>query len=316
MMVSHLTEHGYFILTYPPATSLQSGADNKLLSTIHDITSSLSELFTSSASPWPPRACSTLGSVYFNEKDVPMYKLGYDDGTGGVSGNDRDEIREYFRVASQNAGTCGSVGDMGDGARDAVVRGLNLSRYITDVILSTTLGVKLTARHGNAASSFTSPSPSVKERAGDYSLLYAMNYYNSPESIEWAKGEEMYGSDGRLLVLKEHVDPSLVVLEPIISRGVGGLEVFDAGAKEWILVDGGHSAVHDVVEGIEGVGGKGMVVFVGKAFASCYSEKGDDGAPVEATLHRCVAPRSEEVGVNRRAIIFEQKYAEFMTTSV
>ena len=134
-----------------------------------------------------------------------------------------------------------------------------------------------------------------------------MNYFNSADAIEWASEEKMYGTDGRLLVLKEHVDPSLFVIEPVITKGVGSLEVFHEQAKEWVLVDGKHSKVHDVIEEVEGPGGGGMIVFVGKAFAKAYG-----GESIKPTKHRCVAPRKEEIGVQRRTVIYEQKYTEFM----
>ena len=110
------------------------------------------------------------------------------------------------------------------------------------------------------------------------------------------------------------MDPSLFVLEPVISERVGGLEVFDEASRLWVAVDGDRSPAHARIREREGEGGGGMVCFVGKAFADRFNEgRGERGeAEIRATRHRCVAPREEQVGVCRRAVIFEQKYIEYM----
>ena len=108
LILSHLTTAGYFLLTYPPATATSTPLHATITATIASLERAFTPSFTSCGYPiplpWPPSLTKTVGSVYFNEKDVPMYKLGYDDGTGGVEGNDKDKIREYFRVCGGNVG--------------------------------------------------------------------------------------------------------------------------------------------------------------------------------------------------------------------
>ena len=190
-ILDHLRTHGYFILSYHPSSS------NAIERVVAEIVDNLSTIFTPNTPLWPPASMltsfrNTARSVYLNENDVPMYKLGFDDGTGGGAGNDKDKIREYFRVSSSNPDDCGSfpLADHGDGSddeisrekmgRSAVVRGLNLCRYISNVLLELTLDMKLPNHLRSTAKSFTSPSPPNYSSNDDYSLLYAMNYFNSP----------------------------------------------------------------------------------------------------------------------------------------
>ena len=143
----------------------------------------------------------------------------------------------------------------------------------------------------------------------DYSILYGMNYFNTVEAVEHARGQGNYGvKDGRLLNLKEHVDPSLWVLEPVLGDGVGGLEVWDERGEKWVLCDGVRSSLNDLLL----PGEAAMVAFVGKGFAKTYSRMYPDAKEIKPTLHRVVAPREDEVGKERRSVIFEQKYGEYM----
>ena len=153
-----------------------------------------------------------------------MYKLGRDDGTGGLPGNDPDRVREYYRVASADVSLCQSFPPSpadGPSAGAQIERALGLCRYIADRLLAVALGVPLKRRPGSKPASFMSEEPRPAKRDGDFSLLcvcpppgrrpsgtnplppadphspsrpllrYAMNYYTAPECLEWAREEGM-----------------------------------------------------------------------------------------------------------------------------
>ncbi|GMH50946.1 hypothetical protein TL16_g00908 [Triparma laevis f. inornata] len=327
-IITSLETHGYILLTYPKSLS-SSSSSSSTLSSIHSIIlksllrtiTSINDLIMSSStissktSPWPPSLCPlTAGSVYFNENNTPMYKLGYDDGTGGTNdaSNDRDPIREYYRVCSGDVEGCGGFIN---GDEEGTVRILNMCRYICDVLLKTTFHpTAVPLRHANSSiKSWVDPSKILKKIGengrDDYSILYGMNYFNTNEAVGYAKEQGNVGGDGRLLNLKEHVDPSLWVLEPVLGEGVGGLEVFDELRKEWILCDG----VKSKLNGVLGEGEAGMVAFVGKGFVKSYEKGvGKGEKEIKPTLHRVVAPAEDEIGRERRSVIFEQKYGEYM----
>jgi len=240
-----------------------------------------------------------------------MYKLGYDDGTGGnldAKEEDQDKIREYYRVANGNTGGVGVWGEGGG----SIVRGLRLCSYLSDVMLFAAVKAEVRKPRRSDYRGFTEPpkdlpTPKGGGGNGDYSLLYGMNYFNSPESVAAASTDAFVGSDGAMLSLREHVDPSLFVIEPIVSRDVGGLEVWDKLACKWVSADGRGA---EVFKGVK-EGEDCMVVFVGKAFARAWEERYPGGVKVEATPHRVRQPKVEEIGRPRRAVIYEQKYAEY-----
>ena len=206
--------------------------------------------------------------MYVSEADVPMYRLGYDDGTGGAEGNEKDKVREFYRVCG------GDVKASGGGFEryeEGALRGMRMCRFVCDACLEAALDVKLEKRPGSGVRGWAakggggvraSGEKNAKAvRKGDYSILYGMNYFNSPEALKHAVEDGLRGeSDGRLLNLKEHVDPSLFVLEPIRGRGGGGLEVWDELLGRFVNVEGPE------VDGLLGECQEGMVAFVGKAF--------------------------------------------------
>jgi hypothetical protein len=103
-----------------------------------------------------------------------MYKLGRDDGTGGLPGNDPDRVREYYRVASADVSLCQSFPPGpadGPSAEAQIERALGLCRYIADRLLAVALGVPLKRRPGSKPASFVSEEPRPAKRDGDFSLL-------------------------------------------------------------------------------------------------------------------------------------------------
>jgi len=94
--------------------------------------------------------------------------------------------------------------------------------------------------------------------------------------------------------VKQHVDPSLFVLEPFLAKEAG-LQVYSRG--EWITCDGPESPIHSLLQNDE----MGMVMFVGKAFAALVPT-------VAPTLHRVISSNN---GRRRRTMIYEQKYEEY-----
>jgi hypothetical protein len=261
-----------------------------------------------------------------------MYKLGYDDGTGGTDdpSNTKDPIREYFRVSSEDPKDVVCYPNSTSNGECDIIRAVNMSRNICDCLLELTVKEKVIKRQGKTklSSSSTSIATTNPETASgikswinpsnvkidyarkdDFSIFYGMNYFNSREALKFAEEQGNYGGDGRLLNLKEHVDPSLFVLEPVLGDGVGGLEVWDEKDERWVLCDGGESELHNILNDDE----EGMVVFVGKAFSEKYKqEKGGKDRTNKPTLHRVVAPPDKDIGKERRSVLFEQKYGELM----
>ncbi|GMI33063.1 hypothetical protein TrCOL_g2327 [Triparma columacea] len=307
-----LIHRGYFLLTYGALGDASSPSSSAalVLEAIVATVEGMKSTLTPNTANWPPSQCSvSSGDVYFNERDVPMYRLGYDDGTGGESG-DKDKIREYFRVAN---GNIPGVGGWREWGRE-VVRGTCFCSYLADVLLHHTLGPKRRKPKRSHMSRWMNPEsidleePSLGGvKGGDFSILYAMNYFNTLSSISHASSPSFTGSDGRPLSLREHVDPSLFVIEPVVGRGVGGLEIWDKLGERWVAADGeGAEAINCLEEGEDC-----MAVFVGKAFERAWKSEKPNEPAIHATLHRVRQPVEMEVGTPRRAVIYEQKYAEY-----
>ena len=168
-----------------------------------------------------------------------------------------------------------------------------------DEALSLTLGYGTAKRpHGSGGAAWSSTryceSDSLPDQVGDYSVLYAMHYFNDEVSRRARESGTTTGVANPLINVKQHVDPSLFVLEPFLAEREG-LQVWSR--NEWITCDGEHSPIHQALLENE----MGMVLFVGKAF--CQHAQG-----VEPTLHRVIAPRAAG---GRRTMIYEQKYEEY-----
>jgi hypothetical protein len=147
--------------------------------------------------------------------------------------------------------------------------------------------------------------------------MYAMHYFNDASSEAARKAmmdtttTSSTAEPETTINVKEHVDPSLFVLEPFLAD-VEGLQVLPRSslypandydnAQDWIACDGPSSPLHSCWSNDDAA----MVLFVGKAFATqCQTISGWNVMP---TLHRVVAPSSPQ---NRKTVIYEQKYEEY-----
>ena len=190
---------------------------------------------------------ATSRRVYRNERGVPMWYSGYE----------KEQMREAFRV-------CAGMTDIGCWPSTQFEhKWMDLTRFlqlVCDQCLSIVLG-RSVARPADPAD--------------DKSVAYAVFYPND------RGGQQEEGIN-----IKQHVDPSLIVVEPVAE--VRGLQVFDQLDEKWQDVEGNCAA------------GKELVVFVGKALETNTEGK------FRATLHRVA--QGEEA---RKVFIFEQKYADF-----
>jgi hypothetical protein len=202
----------------------------------------------------------TLDDIYISEKDVPMYHLGYE----------QCQEREIFRVAgSQPQFAC---------EEKIWIQGLGLCRHVCDVALSLLLNnVQQQEERPHSVMWTKPPSKQQKYRPGDFSVFYAMHYFNDG-SIEQA--------------VAPHVDPSLLVCEPFLCTETTGLQVYHH--HSWIDMDGPNSPVALLWNDFEI-----LLLFAGKGLT------GHD-AQIKPTLHRVVTGH-----LPRRCVIYEQKYIEF-----
>lgn len=214
----------------------------------------------------------TSDVVYVSEKGTPMYRLGYE--------LTEDCVREIFRIAGGQPDDCRLP------AREQWLRGLGFLRHLTDRMLELILQqTPLEPRpHSGAAAWRKRQLPeTLRDRPGDFSVLYAMHYFNQADLELPEPG----------VAVKAHVDPSLLVVEPFLCPETTGLQVWDRVHQCWLEVDGPDSPAVDV-QGDHEV----MVVFLGKALAAATGW--------EPTLHRVVTGHGP-----RKTIIYEQKYAEY-----
>jgi isopenicillin N synthase-like dioxygenase len=211
------------------------------------------------------------GEVYISEKGVPMWKTGYEL---------CDDIREAYRI------NCGAIDDAPwptTEARQSWLKGMEVCRRVCDVCLDMIVGYTPKRR-----------------TAGDFSVLYAMHYFNDESSKEARQSGHVTGVADVTINVKEHVDPSLFVLEPFLAE-TEGLQVFCQSTHRWITCDGPSSPIHSAL----GANETAMVLFLGKALAANTQER------LTPTLHRVIAsPHS------RRTLIYEQKYEEFFPLPV
>jgi len=301
--------------------------------------------------------CAGLSSgdfPYISERGVPMYRLGYeycDDG-----------IREVYRVHcgspdSQPWPTSTSQTNTSS-CRQDFLRAMCLCRYICDVALHLTLGYEHSRRRkGSGRPSWKSAEPppsrrrghdntivpyyarpygTLPDRVGDYSVMYAMHYFNSDGTDDTKSRSILFDEDDDTpLNVKSHVDPSLFVLEPYLSK-VEGLQIRPTNStSEWITVDGISSHIqqwlreqqvqhrhgvrhnkNDSTTAVDEV--HPMVLFIGRAFAQVAKTR--CGRNVSPTLHRVISPPCNLVDKQqqRRRIvtIYEQKYEEYFPPPV
>ena len=243
------------------------------------------------------------GSLYVSERGVPMWRVGYELCEG--------EIREAFRV---HAGSPDSQPWQSDAVRNNWIRAMHLCRYICDIALDLTLGYDLKKRRGSGLKSWMNcssvpPIGEISDRHDDYSVFYAMNYFNDMQSKVAQERDQVIGSDNELLNVKEHVDPSLFVIEPFLPD-IEGLQVQSTKGTQWITCDGKASPIHDVVSAKQEFA---MVLFQGRAFAKCAHTL--QGRQIKPTNHRVIAARRDE-NKQRRTMIYEQKYAEYFSEAI
>jgi hypothetical protein len=240
-----------------------------------------------------PNDLPTSDAVYLSEKGVPMWKLGYE--------KSEDGIREFFRIH----GACVDEAfeklacvdwPCAGSFRETWLRGLALCRHVCDEALHLCLdSVPSRARPSSGPRAWAStkysqtPIGELVDRKGDFSVLYAMHYFNETD-LGRASDD-----DNAVIALKQHVDPSLCVLEPFLAANCPGLQVLDQATNRWIDCDGPNSPVASHVTDKEEL----MCLFVGRAFCQHCPE-------VQPTLHRVVSSNQ-----SRRSIIYEQKYEEY-----
>lgn len=293
-LLSALQLHGFVVLTVP-----RSSMPARI---IDDMKQSLTDDFFADSGATSESSFSETGTIYISEKGVPMWKVGYE--------SCEDGVREAFRVAS---------GSPDDGpwpsqeARSSWLQGLALCRHVCDCALqavtegvgddrSSNNDVKMRKRPGSGGASWKkkdycqTPVGQLSERSGDYSVLYAMHYFNQEDT-------PFMDQDGDIRIsVKQHVDPSLFVLEPFLAEQPG-LQVFSQG--KWITCDGPSSPIHGALSDDE----MGMVLFVGKAFSNHMVQ--EKIAEIQPTLHRVIT-----AGRRRTTMIYEQKYAEFFPAPI
>lgn len=263
-----LVEHGYVLLTVQ---------HEKVTAVIRSMRSSLhTDVFPATATTANAGMLQTSSTTYISERGVPMYKLGYE--------MCEDGVREVFRVA---AGSPETVCWGKACSQSSWVRGLGLLRHVSDtaldILLLSTDGTKRKRRpHSGRAAWLKMDMETKEERSGDFSVLYAMHYFNS-NRVEVEPG----------IAVKAHVDPSLLVIEPFLCPQTTGLQVWDRINDRWMDCDGPTSPLRTAFDG------EVMLLFAGKAISCVVPE-------IEPTLHRVVTGDQ-----SRRTVIYEQKYAEF-----
>jgi hypothetical protein len=172
------------------------------------------------------------------------------------------------------------------------------------------------------------PDSPIPERAGDFSVLYAMHYFNKTSTATMLDS----CSDDNAVVEQEqqprvavhaHVDPSLLVLEPFLCPTTRGLQVWDRIDGTWLDCDGPDSLLGQYIRHCtaapslsswndpckETEPAEVMLLFSGKGLVNALAaiEPSDSMTSAFApTLHRVVMGDEP-----RRTVIYEQKYAEF-----
>jgi isopenicillin N synthase-like dioxygenase len=299
-----LEERGFCLLTC--STTSQPGR------VVENLQESLrTDLFPVNGSTKNAGQLPTSDTTYVSERGVPMYKLGYELAEDGV--------REFYRMAAHmDDDDYQSLPD--DTYHQLWRQGMGLCRHVTDTALDLLTrdlpnAPERRKRPESGTASWNGPVlRDPRARPGDYSMLYAMHYFNETDE----KGTQL-PADG--IALGAHVDPSLLVMEPFLSPDSRGLQVWDRVSGDWMDCDGPDSPCLHLTTGGAGTDSNTScssrssserqgqhepprqqqivsLLFGGKALAAHTG--------IEATLHRVVTGTR-----NRRAVIYEQKYEEF-----
>ena len=235
-----------------------------------------------------------VGGVYFNEREVPMWRCGYE--------YVDDRIREAFRVHAQ-----ADQDELQWPSAAAKVKWLALVKFcegLADRAFALTLdgATKEGSTSGDAATSKKQSTPTARAAAlanfeacrksgGDMSVAYALHYPND-EGGAPTLPLDVTGGEERLCV-KAHVDPSLIVIEPVAD--VPGLEVFDPLTQAWVSVERASQRP-----------GEEWVVFGGRCLEAATG--------VKACLHRVTASNYGNAGSAARrrfCFIYEQKLLDY-----
>jgi hypothetical protein len=282
---------------------------------------------------------TTSSHIYISEKHLPMYHVGYE--------RSEDDMRESWRIPASQPD---HVDYRNARVRNVWLRGLGFCRHVTDVALDllllpfsdsneqSTLHRQSRPGQGIAWWKPSVPSAPVTERPGDFSILYAMHYFNQcalttecdttvatpttttgNDATTITENGNTMGTDkhatlppthnnaippGRPasnhnnkveVVLKAHVDPSLLVVEPFVCTYTQGLQVWDGMLQQWIHVDGVLKERPPVC----------LLLLAGQALVQAMTTAHGNSA-YKATRHRVVRgdrPRS--------IVLYEQKYAEY-----
>jgi hypothetical protein len=347
-LISFLKIHGYILLS-----TVSSSRPGKIIETVRK--SIDTELFPPSKdtkitqqsfTEWNVAKLKTsLEHVYVSEKGIPMYKLGYE--------LCEDNVREVFRIAAGDPDSADiwphSINDEmnnnnnnnnnNNSVRKTWLQGLGLMRHITDTALdllisSTSCTLKVRQGRPNSGPNSWMKGPlkyPLQERQGDFSVLYAMHYFNNINNQDVDSTSSLLTNSSTstktILVpklpqdgvaVKAHVDPSLFVCEPFLCRYSRGLQVWNRcystkcndnsctivgnnndndidNENCWIDCDGEHSPLSCLYNNDQEI----ILLFVGKAIQSIRPD-------IEPTLHRVVTGSDP-----RRSVIYEQKYKEF-----
>ncbi|KAL7574456.1 hypothetical protein ACA910_015826 [Epithemia clementina (nom. ined.)] len=327
-----LSEHGGFLMSCSPNSN-----PGRILTRLQRHVQG-SDLFPNHAQNM------TSKMIYVSERDVPMYCLGYE--------RTEDGIREIVRLAAGLDPD--EVNFLSSEQRSLWLQSVALLRHITDAVLDLLLlwhrqqrkglcdnqmhvsslsppsQIQIVTRQSRPYSNVSSwckankdrtpyyelPPGSIRDRTGDFSVFYAMHYFNETalisESQESSTSEVGRNRiDSTPLAVKAHVDPSLCVVEPFLCPSSRGLQIWHRG--QWLDCDGPESPLHDkqllwrdqnsLVSRSDADSDNDdecrLLLFAGKALQEAVE------LPA-ATLHRVVKGTGP-----RKTVIYEQKYAEF-----
>eukprot|EP00301_Raphidiophrys_heterophryoidea_P004282 c11870_g1_i1.p1 GENE.c11870_g1_i1~~c11870_g1_i1.p1 ORF type:complete len:303 (+),score=60.24 c11870_g1_i1:58-966(+) len=187
--------------------------------------------------------------VYWNERGVPMWHCGFE----------FSKMREAFRVPTEKLDLITWPNEHFQTAWQSMVSDLQL---LTDECLEILVDMPIER-----------PKP---QSGSDKSVCYAVFYPNN------RGGQQEEGIN-----ISEHVDPSLVVLEPCTLTP--GMEIYDRTTHQWLTMEK-YCRPDDEI-----------IVFAGSALERATNQR------VRGTLHRV----SQCCDAQRHVVVFEQKYSNF-----
>mmetsp|Transcript_2079 Transcript_2079/g.4472 ORF Transcript_2079/g.4472 Transcript_2079/m.4472 type:complete len:366 (-) Transcript_2079:98-1195(-) len=265
--VSALAKHGYVILTgVCEGEALYRTLEASLKQDLFLLKALTPASDTSAEACGSARKEAFVGSVYFNERSVPMWRSGYE--------FVEDKVREAFRVhaGETEEGLAWPSKNMQRhwAALTAFCRDLT-DRALVQVLTSQPPGVPRTAGDLDRC----------RRLQGDLSVAYALHYPNEQGA---ALPLDVTGGQPGINV-KAHVDPSLLVVEPVAD--VPGLDVFDqtldGGLGKWVSVERACAPASS------------WVVFGGRCLEAATQGR------IKACLHRVTTPNHNELAARGAA---------------